>query len=104
MKGIMKMTIVKNTTKKAQNMIDRYNWYTNRYGLIDIHQAYKTPSVYKVRAWRDIAAMCERMNGHGLTVLGHNCMKYSAAFKAVEDGIEKLFYFTADYDYEIALS
>lgn len=95
---------IKNTTKKAQNMVSNYDWYTSRYGLVDIYHAYKTPSVYKVRAWDAIREMCYRMNGTGLTVLGHNCMKYSAAFKAVENGIEKLFYFTADYDYEIELA
>ena len=97
------MTIVKKGTKKAQGMIDNYNWYTSRNGLIDIHEAYGSPSIYKVRAWYSIKDMCERMNGYGLSVLGHNCMKYTAAFKAVESGIEKLFYFTADYDYEVAL-
>ena len=97
------MSIVKKGTKKAQSMIDNYKWHTSRSGLIDIHEAYNSPSIFKVRAWNSIKDMCERMNGYGLTVLGHNCMKYTAAFKAVENGIEKLFYFTADYDYEIAL-
>ena len=97
------MIIVKRTTKKAQNMVENYKWYTERNGLIDIHEAYASPSIYKVRAWYSIKDMCERMGGYGLSVLGHNCMKYSAAFKAVEDGVEKLFYFTADYDYCVEL-
>ena len=95
--------ILKNTTKKAQNMIANYDWYTTRNGFIDIYEAYKSPSIYKVRSWEAIKEMCYRMGGHGLSVLGHNCMKYSAAFKAEENGVEKLFYFTADYDYEIEL-
>lgn len=93
------MIIVKKTTKKAQNMIANYEWYTKQHGFISIDKAYVKPSIAKTRAWYSIAEMCERMNGYGLTVLGHNCMKYSAAFKAIENGIEKLFYFTADYDY-----
>ena len=97
------MITVKKTTKKAANMIGNYNWYVSRNGLIDIWEAYKTPSVYKCRAWRAIEKMCSDMGGYGLTVLGHNCMKYSAAFKAIENGIEKLFYFTADYDYCVEL-
>lgn len=96
--------IIKNTTKKAQAMISNYDWYTSQNGLIDIYGAYKNPSVYKTRAWAAIEGMCSRMKGYGLTVLGHNCMKYSAAFKAVETGVEKLFYFTADHDYEINLA
>ena len=95
--------ILKNTTKKAQNIIANYDWYTTRNGFIDIYEAYKNPSIYKTRSWFAIEEMCARMGGYGLSVLGHNCMKYSAAFKAVEDGKEKLFYFTADYDYEIEL-
>lgn len=95
--------IIKKGTKRAENMVNNYNWYTQKNGYINIWEAYQRPSEYKCRAWRDIEAMCYRMGGYGLSVLGHNCMKYSAAFKAVEDGIEKLFYFTADYDYEIAL-
>ena len=95
--------IVNKNTKKAQNMIGNYNWYTTRNGFINIYEAYKNPSVYKTRSWYAIEEMCRRMNGYGLSVLGHNCMKYSAAFKAVENGVEKLFCFTADYDYEIEL-
>lgn len=97
------MTTIRKGTKKAQGMVNNYNWYVARYGSRGIYDAYKTPSVYKVRAWNDIRDMCARMGGTGLTVLGHNCMKYSAAFKAVEDGVEKLFYFTADNDYVIEL-
>lgn len=97
------MTKVNKGTKKAQGMVDNYNYYIARYGVRGIYDAYKTPSVYKVRAWNDIRDMCARMGGTGLTVLGANCMKYSAAFKAVEDGVEKLFYFTADNDYVIEL-
>lgn len=95
--------IVKKGTKKGQGMVSNYEWYTARHGCIGIYEAYGKPSVYKVRAWRAIEEMCRRMNGYGLTVLGHSCMKYSAAFKAREEGVEKLFYFTADHDYEIAL-
>lgn len=97
------MIIVKKNTKKATNMIGNYKWYVARNGITDIWDAYKSPSVYKARAWCAIEDLCERMGGYGLTVLGHNCMKYSAAFKAVEDGVEKLFYFTADYDYCVEL-
>ena len=95
--------IVKKNTKKAQAMIANYEQRTSYHGFINIYDAYKNPSVYKTRSWYAIEEMCRRMNGYGLSVLGHNCMKYSAAFKAVEDGVEKLFYFTADYDYEIEL-
>ena len=97
------MTTVKKGTKKAQGMIDNYKWHINRDGFIDIYKAYTKPSVHKIQAWYEIEDMCKRLNGYGLSVLGHNCMKYSAAFKAVEDGIEKLFYFTADYDYCVEL-
>ena len=98
-KGNETMTTVKKGTKKAQGMIDNYIWYTRRNGIVDIYTAYKNPSIYKARAWYQIKEMCDRLNGYGLTVLGHNCMKYTAAFKAIENGVEKLFYFTADYDY-----
>lgn len=97
------MIIVKKNTKKAENMIANFNWYTMRNGSKTIFDAYKNPSIYKIRSWKAIEDFCARMNGYDLTVLGHNCMKYSAAFKAIENGIEKLFYFTADYDYCIEL-
>lgn len=97
------MTIVKKGTKKAENLIANYRYYTSRNGFIDIHGAYNCPSIYKIRAWNDIERMCAGLNGRGLSVFGHNAMKYSAAFVAVENGIEKLFYFTADYDYVIEL-
>lgn len=99
----MYFRVINKGTKKAEQLISTYKWYTSRYGLLDLSQAYKTASAAKWRAWRDICALCERLNGHGLTVLGHNDMKYSAAFIATENGIEKLFYFTADNSYEIAM-
>lgn len=93
------MIIVKKRTKKAASMIENYEWHTRRNGLVSLEQVYSNASVYKWRAWHNIEDLCRRMNGYGLSVLGYNCMKYTAAFKAVVDGVEKLFYFTADYDY-----
>ena len=94
---------INNGTKKAIELIENYFYYTKHNGFRNIWQAYGSPSVYKVRAWNEIADLCREMNGYGLSVLGKNCMKYSAGFRAVVDGVEKLFYFTADNSYEIEL-
>lgn len=99
----MYFTTVKKGTKKAENMIDSYNFYTRRYGLLDLSDAYNSASVYKWRAWREIQDLCAQLGGRGLSVLGHNCMKYSAAFIANENGVDFLYYFTADYSYKIEM-
>lgn len=101
-RGFYTKALNKNT-KKAQELISNYRWHIDRYGERTLWNIYARPSFPKMASWHDIEWMCERMRGHGLTALGHNCMKYSAAFIVTENGKEKLFYFTADNTYEIEL-
>ena len=96
------MKLNKNT-KKAQGILEWYNFSIGRYGVMSIFEAYKKPSSEKIRTWKAIERMCNNMNGHGLTVLGRGLHFYSAAFIANEDGKDKLFYFTAYNTYEIEI-
>lgn len=88
--------------KKQEGMIWSYNARNN---YDDIYKAYRSPSIYKVRAWEAIKADCADLKGWGLKVLGKNCMKYSAAFQyaSPETGEIRLRYYTASNIYDFAI-
>lgn len=46
----------------------------------NLHDVYKSPSVYKENAFYDIENDCKAVHGHGLHVTGFNCMFFSTAF------------------------
>jgi len=67
----------------------------------DIYEAYERPSVYKVRAWRDILAFSADIKAQAVYITGANCSQYSAVtIKQTSTGRE-VYYFTAYNNYLI---
>lgn len=46
----------------------------------NLHDVYKSPSVYKQNAFYDIERDCKAVHGHGLHVTSYNCMFFSTCF------------------------
>ena len=94
---------IKQTSAKGQKIArDRAGYYLNGGGsyVTDIYEAYKSPSIYKVRAWEYCKDLCKRLRGRDLRIVGRNCTKFSVAFRFNERGTgrECYAYITADYD------
>ena len=95
---------IKQTSKQGQRIArERAGYYLNGGGwhyATDIYEAYKSPSVYKVRAWEYCKDLCRKLHGRDLRIVGWNSMKFSVAFRFNERGTgrECYAYITADYD------
>lgn len=67
----------------------------------DIYDAYKEPSVYKVRAFNYWVRAYKELNGkYGIRILSHNSQSFSLGF-VFEDavtGVLKFAYITKDYN------
>ena len=72
------------------------NWKLSR----DIYEAYKTPSVYKVRAWERCKRLCAEMGGFDLAISAAGCQTFSVVFKYTDSETGELCcaYITRDYD------
>lgn len=65
-----------------------YIWSRNYLCKEDIYEAYKKPSLAKVRAWEGCKRLCEEFNGWNLKILHAGCQLFSAGFEfADEDGV-----------------
>jgi len=65
----------------------------------DIYEAYKTPSVYKVRAFWRCKNLCREFNGYDLVISAAGCQTFSVCFKFnAPDGRLCYAYITRDYD------
>lgn len=42
--------------------------------------AYKSPSIYKIRAWEWCEASCREDGGNGLCITGRNCSRFTCAY------------------------
>ena len=75
--------------------IDRYYGF-----LTDIYDAYKNPSIYKIRAWRYCQAMCDAYNGYNLRITSFNCQSFSVAFEFIHpiDGNVCVAWITKNYN------
>lgn len=74
-----------------------------RNGIRDLDDVYGRYSTAKHRAWRDCERRCAERNGHGLSVIGHNCSYFSAGFM-YEGEAGKMFYvITPSYTGEICV-
>ena len=80
--------------KQMKGAYERYKRSTD-FSLYDV---YKTHSIYKEQAWRYCEEQCEKKQGHGLKVIGHNCMFFSAGFEYEEDGKRMFMWITPSYD------
>lgn len=93
------MEKIKATTQKAGYVRSAYN-YALRYGYSDIYEAYKNPSVYKVRAWRYCEELCRKYNGYNLMISGRGCWTFSAVFLFTDPGtgVENVAWITKGHD------
>lgn len=66
----------------------------------DIYQAYRTPSIYKVRAWNRCLELCREMNGYDIVISAAGCQTFSVCFKFTDPdtGRRCYAYITRDYD------
>ena len=75
-------TLVNPTTKKAEELRSRYNFFVSIKGTRNIYQAYRTkPSWAKIQAYEKWLRFCQDIDGHNMTVLGANTYMFSCAFK-----------------------
>jgi len=72
------------------------NWKVCR----DIYEAYKNPSVYKVRAWERCKALCAEMGGFNLVISAAGVQTFSVVFTFTDEetGVVCYAYITRDYD------
>lgn len=111
---------MKNTNKKQEILSMENDYYLRRvtapkmvkyinalndgvfsyYGLItDIYDAYKNPSIYKIRAWNYCKEMCNKYGGYNLKINSYNCQSFTCTFEFVHpiDGNLCVAYLTRDY-------
>ena len=77
-------------TKKIKEIYERY-LDSDTYDLFD---AYGRPSERKREAWKECKALCEKMGGTDLRIIGHNSSFFSAGFTHMDNGTEKFVYIT----------
>lgn len=77
---------MKKLTNKQQQMVERYYNALNRYGVRDVRDCYKTPSVYKTRAEYFIKNEMNDLNKNpelhcdDYTVTSYNTSKFSCGY------------------------
>lgn len=78
--------------------------YDNNCQGTNIFDVYDRPSTAKVNAYKYCREDMSNFDGYDFRITGHNCMKFSCAFRYVDKdtGVEKIRYHTADnvYDYD----
>ena len=88
------------STQRAQTFM--YNYL--RADKTDIYDAYKRPSLEKVRAFRAIENWSNNLeNNTHVYVTGSNTMMFTCAVEGTHEDHRYLFYFTAYNQYAIAL-
>ena len=99
----MKKSRVENTSKRGQKIAREaaaraYKHPENCYN--DIFQVYKSPSIYKIRAFERCKALCHKMRGKNLLISSASCQAFSVVFEYVDKatGAMCFAYITKDYD------
>lgn len=69
-----------------------------------LDDVYKSYSYAKAKAWEYCKWLCNLFSGKNLSVVGHNCMMFSASFDFEYEGEKYLMYITKSYDrvYKVA--
>lgn len=97
-------TRIKNTSKRGQNIARAAAEYAysgkSWKNYKDIFEAYKNPSIYKIRAFEYCKELCAKMHGFDLIISAAGCQTFSVVFKFREKGTGKLCYayITRDYN------
>ena len=93
---------IENTSKKNQRIArDAASWaYSGRNwkNYKDIFEAYKNPSIRKVRAFEYCKNLCAELNGFDLVIPAAGCQTFSVCFKFYDEGRLCYAYITRDYD------
>jgi len=89
---------VKECTKRGHRLLMKYNSAYNT----ELYELYNRPSYYKERAYNRIIEEKRKVNGYRIRVFCANSMAFSMAFTFMEDGFEKVVYYTKDNIYIIA--
>ena len=74
-----------------------YNFYKAS-TMNGLHDAYKTCSANKIKAWNYCKELEARKNGHDLKVIHKNTFIFTAGFIFEEDGKKMFMYITPNYD------
>lgn len=85
-----------------QREADAYRRYRNS-DCYSLWQAYDSFSRQKEEAWLYCEDLCQKKNGRGLKVIGHNTSFFSAGFEYEEDGKRMFMYITHGGDYPIEI-
>ena len=97
-------TYIKNTSRKNQRIARAAAEYAysgkSWKNYHDIFEAYKNPSVYKVRAFEYCKELCGKLHGYDLIISAAGCQTFSVCFKFRERGTGRpcYAYITRDYD------
>lgn len=100
---LKKCTVLKNTTKKATNLLNKYNYSIARYSCRTLNDCYSSYSVFKAQAYEDIRKECIENGGYALTIPTYNSNTFSEAYIMVVEGVEWLIYHTHYNKYAIKL-
>ena len=94
------MTTLKPTTKKAEDIINRYY----NVAMSNLSEAYNKPSDSKRKVFRHILEIMEDMKGYRFRILSYNLFTFTCGFTYDdENGNLRLRYFTRDNIYDMAL-
>ena len=96
-KFLEKCTVVKG--KKAQELIDNYDYSLRTFGYRKLGDCYSFCSYYKCNAFDQIYNECLKNNGHGLTIPTFNTNIFTCAYLTEIGGKTWLIYHTPSYRY-----
>ena len=93
-------TIIKGSTKRGQELINRANYYEGYY-LLDVYGRW---SIEKERRWKYcFDKYCHTTNAHGFHICSHNTFQYSVAWEGIYEAQRAIFLETASNSYIILL-
>lgn len=90
--------VLNNKTKRAQNLLNNFNYSVNKYGLRYLKDCYERASAYKENAYNKIVNFAHDVGGY-YTITGYNCMAFSMCVYVAKE--KALYYFTAYNQYLI---
>lgn len=94
------MTIIKGSTKRGQNLLDRADNYEGR-ELWDVYSSFSKDK-------RDAFDRCKRLqyeyNGSDFRIISANTWAFSVAFDGEYEGEEATFVITKDNDYVVLVN
>lgn len=74
------MIIIKTTTKRGQNMLDR----SNNWEGYNLREVYSSFSFAKERAWDYCRTLCRKEGGRNFRIISHNTFGFSVAWDIPE--------------------